>query len=222
MPHSIRLADRLGAVTGVAFVVLVFLGVSSVDPQRGVSDQELQTWWADGGHRDAFVFSMYTLLAACPLFLIFASRLRARLQTADSSGWEGTVFASGIVATVALGFCAVTRGVIASSMRFDDEPLPTVDTLRFATGLAYASWDVAILFVGVMVAIASILSLATQALPRWLGWLGLPIAVGCLALVAARMAPFAIPLGHVWVLATCLHLWRSPAPAGRAAWMPVV
>src|SRR5437016_6272168 len=112
MSRSNRLADIVGAVAGVAFAVLLFVSVASVDPQRGVSDQKLTTWWADSGHRNGFVISMYTLLIACPLFLLFVSRLRTRLQAADANGWADTVFACGIIVTTALGFCAVLRGVI--------------------------------------------------------------------------------------------------------------
>jgi hypothetical protein len=220
MSRSHRIADTIGAIAGVAFVVLLFLGVAAVDPQIGVTDEELLAWWSDGGNRDGFVLSTYTLLAAGPLFLVFVSRLRARLRTLDAGGWADTAFASGIVATAALGVVAFTRGIVANAMRFDDEPLPGVDTLRFATNLAYAAWDVVILFAAVMIAIAAALALAARALPRWLGWLGLPISLVCIALVAARMAPFAIPLVHVWVLAACFALWRSPAgaPVGESAW----
>jgi hypothetical protein len=224
MSRSIRLADGLSAAAGVAFAVLIFLSVASVDPQRGVSDQELQTWWEDSGNRNGFVLSMYTLLLACPLFLLFVSGLRTRLRTADAGGWADTVFACGIVVTTALGVCAVIRGVVATSVRFADEPLPGVDTLRFQTDLAYAAWDLAILFVAVLVAITSILALATDALPRWIGWLGVPVAVGSAILLAIHIAPFAIPLLIIWVIANSVHLWRAPAAASArgAAWQPEV
>jgi hypothetical protein len=219
-----RLADILGAAAGIAFAILLFLSVASVDPQRGVTDQELQTWWADSGNRDGFVISMYLLLPACPLFLLFVSRLRIRLRTADTAGWADTVLAFGIVVTTALGLCAVTRGVVARSVRFDSEPLPGVDTLRFATDLAYFSWDLAILFVVVLTAIVSGLALVTRALPRWLGWLGVPVAVGSAVLLAGQSAPLAIPLFIVWVLAGSVHMLKSPAalPVGAPARQPEV
>jgi hypothetical protein len=224
MPRSSHLADRLGAVAGVAFVVLIFVSVAVADPQRGVSDQELQRWWADSGNRNSFVLSMYTLLLASPLFLVFVSRLRMRMRAADAAGWVDTVFACGIVVATALGVCAVLRGVVASSVRFADEPLPGVDTLRFATDLAYSAWDLVILFVAVLVAVASILSLLTRALPRWLGWLGVPVVLGSAILLAAHSAPLAIPLLHIWVLATSVQLWRAPAaaPIGEPIWQPEV
>ena len=184
----------------------------------------MQTWWADGGNRDGFIISMYTLLLACPLFLLFISRLRMRLRAADAGGWADTVFACGIVVTTALGIVAATRGVVASSMRFADEPLPGVDTLRYATSLIYAMYDVVFLFVVVLVAVASTLALVTHALPRWLGWLGVPVAIGCAILWVIQLAPLAIPLLIIWVVANSVHLWRSPAaaPAGRSTWQPEV
>jgi hypothetical protein len=224
MPRSVRLADILGAIAGVAFAVLLFVSVATVDPQRGVSDQELQTWWADSSNRDGFIISMYTLLLACPLFLLFVSRLRMRLRAADASGWADVVFACGIVVTTALGVCAVLRGVVAGSARFADEPLPGVDTLRFATDLAYAAWDLVILFAAILVAVASILALVTRVMPRWIGWLGVPVAIGCAILLAAHVAPLSIPLLIIWVLANSVQLWRAPAaaPVGEPARQPEV
>jgi len=213
MPRSIRLADILGAAAGVVFAVLLFLSVASVNPQRGVSDQELQSWWADSGNRGGFIVSMYTLLLACPLFLLFISRLRTRLRAADASGWGEMAFACGIVATVGLGICAVLRGVVAGSVRFADEPLPGVDTLRFATDLAYAAWDLVIFFAALLVAIVSALALATHALPRWLGWVGVPVTLGCAVMLAVQAAPLSIPLLIIWVLASSVHLLRTPAAA---------
>jgi hypothetical protein len=210
MPRSIRFADTLGAVAGVAFAFLLFVSVASVDPRRGVSDEELQTWWTDAGNRNGFVLSMYTLLLACPLFLLFLSRLRTRLRSADAGGWADTVFACGLVSTTALGVCAILRGVIAGSMRFADEPLPGVDTLRFQTDLAYAMWDLVFLFVIVLVAIVSVLALVTRVLPRWIGWLGVPVTVGSAILLVVHVAPHSIPLLIIWVLANSVNLWRSP------------
>jgi hypothetical protein len=224
MSRSIRLADKLGAVAGIAFGVLLFLGTAVIDPKVGVSDQELQTWWADSGNRNGLIVSMYAMLLACPMFLLFVSRLRMRLRAADAGGWADTVFACGIVVTTALGVGAVTRGVIASSMRFADEPLPGVDTLHFGISLFYAVFDVVTIFVVVLVAVASILAFVTHALPRWIAWLGVPIAVGSLILWAIYLAPFAIPLLIIWVVAISVHLLRAPASAsvGSPTWQPEV
>jgi hypothetical protein len=222
MSSSNRLSDKLGGVAGVAFCVLAFVGVASVDPVRGASDQKLLAWWADAGNRNALLFSMYAMLLACPCFLLFVSRLRSRLQPGEPGGWSDLVYASGIVVTGALGVVAVIRGVIAASMRFHDEPLPGVDTLRFQTNLLYAIWDVAILFTVVLIAIASILAFATRAQPRWLSWLGVVVSVGSLGLLAAQIAPISLPLLYIWVLANSVLLWRSPAPGtvSTSAWQP--
>ena len=224
MARSNSLADKLGAVGGIATAVLLFLGVAAVDPQRGVSDQEMLDWWADGGNRDGFVFSMYALLLACPFFLVFVGRLRTRLRGSDSGGWADTVYAFGIVATTALGVCAVTRGAVAKSVRFADEPVPGVDTLRFTTDLAVASWDLVILFAALVVAITAVLSLANHVLPRWHGWLGVAVSAGCVILLAAQVASFSLPLLNIWLIATGIQMLRDSAvsPVDGAAWHPQV
>ena len=216
MPRSARLADTIGAVAGVAFAFLLFASVAAVDSLRGASDQELQTWWADSGNRNNLIISMYALLAAGPLFLLFVSRLRTRLRAAGETGWSDAAFAFGIVVSTALGVIAILRGVIAASMRFDDEPLPGVDTLRFQTSLAYATWDLVILFAVVLVAIVSILALTTRVLPRWVGWLGVPFTVVGAVLLVTHRAPLSIPLLILWMQANSVNLFRTPAPAPTA------
>ena len=222
MPRSDRRADILGAAAGIASVLLLFISVASVDPLRGAADQEMRTWWADGANRNGFVVSMYTLLLASPLFLLFIARVRMRLRGGDANGWADAVFACGIVVTTAIGLCALLRGIIASSIRFADEPLPGVDTLRFATSLAYGAWDLVILFVAVLVAIVSILAHATHALPRWISWLGALVTVGGVVCLAIQRAPLSLPLVNIWVLAISVQLLRAPAvaPAAEHAWRP--
>ena len=213
MSASIRGADRLGAGAGIGFAGLLFVSVASVDPQRGVPDDELLAWWATGANRDAFVLSMFTLLLAAPLFLVFVSRLRSRLRLGDESFWADTAFASGIVVSTGLGLSAVLRGVIAGSVRFADEPLPGVDTLRFATDLAYSTWDLIVVFALLVVVIAAGLALTSRALPRWSAALGALVAVGSAGLIASRATPLAIPLLIIWVVAHSLLLLRTPAHA---------
>lgn len=214
MHRSSSLSDIIGAVAGVLFAVLLFISTSSVDPQRGVTDQELLNWWSESGNRDAFVLSMYTLLLTGPLFLIFLSRLQVRLRAADTEGgWAGVVYAAGIACAVGLAICAIARGVIASSMRFGDEPLPGVDTLRYATSLAYMAWDPALLFAMVLIATVSALILVTRILPRWIGWLGVVTAAGGAVLFVLQVAAFAIPLFIIWVLANSFQIFRTRGAA---------
>src|SRR6478735_7953062 len=125
-------SDLIGAIAGAAFVLLLFLSVASLDLPRGKPDQELQTWWADEGLRRASIVSMYLMLLAAPCFLVFLTRLCARLREVDvEDSWNALVQGAGIVFVALLSVSAVTRGVIAQAVRFNDEPVPGVDTLRY-------------------------------------------------------------------------------------------
>ncbi len=224
MPRSSRLGDTIGAIAGVPFAFLLFLSVAAVDSLRGASDEELQTWWADSGNRNNLIISLYALLLAGPLFLLFVTRLRTRVRAAGETGWPDAAFASGIVVATALGVVAILRGIIAATMRFGDEPLPGVDTLRFQTSLAYATWDLVILFAVVLVAVTSIMALTTRVLPHWIGWLGVPFTIVGAILLATHRAPLSIPLLIIWVLANSVYLLRTPAPVPAAGpiWQPGV
>src|SRR5215212_7152173 len=110
MNRSAQPSNILGAVAGVAFAVLFFIGLAAVDQPRGATDQELVTWWSDSGKRLDSIVSMYTMLLAGPFFLVFLARLRARLRAVEPNGggWTDLAFAAGIVFAAVLSLCAVS------------------------------------------------------------------------------------------------------------------
>lgn len=203
--------DLIGAIAGVAFAALLFYSIASLNPLREATDQEVQTWWADGGLRRDTIVSMYLMLLAGPCFLVFLSQLRSRLNATNAgSSWNDLVYGAGIIFVSMLGMSGLTRGVVAQAVRFRDEPIPGVDTLRYATQLSQAIYAfVAIPFATIVVAVTSIMIFRTGMMKRWVGWLGLGVTTLSLATIALQMGAFATPLILIWVLGASLQLFRT-------------
>lgn len=204
----------VGAIAGAIFAFLLFLSLATVDPLREASDAELIDWWSKNSNLDDSVISMYLRLLAIPFGLAFLAQLRAALRSSDDSDWSGLVHSSGVVCATMLGVSALVRGVTAQAVRINDEPVPGVDTLRFATELSYQAYGMAaIATLAVTVGVTAFIVLRSNALPRWLGWVSLPIAAVSLAAVASQFGAFASPLLLLWVLATSFCLARARGPA---------
>lgn len=212
MNRSTPLSSTLGALAGVGFALLLFFGVFIVDPLREATDQQLLTWWSDSGKLRDNIISMYMLVAAGPLFLVFLAQLCQRLRSAGESAesWSRLVFGAGVTFAALLAVTAFSRGVVAQSIRFSDEPVPGPDTLRYATALSQAAFSVgAVPFATIAVATASAIIVRTGVLARWLGWLGFVVSALSLLLVVLLIGAFAIPLFTLWTVAASFVIWRT-------------
>ena len=140
-----RTAGRwLGALAGLAFTILFFMGIATLNIPLGASDAKLVEWWADSGNQTTAIVSMYLFIVAGLCFLLFLTKLRSRLLTAEGGTGELTslVVASGAVFVAMLLVAAASRGVIGFAVKSpgDNEslpgsrhaPLPAADRLRRA------------------------------------------------------------------------------------------
>jgi hypothetical protein len=211
MPHTHRLSDRLGALAGVAFALLIFLSVAMIDPLRRATDQELLAWWADGGLLRDSVVSMHLKLGGMACFLVFLAQLRARLRAADPENpWLDLVYGAGITFVATFSLSAIARPLIAQAVRSGGEPLPGPDTLRYATEFTQVAFGVvAIPFATLTVAAASLVILQTGALSRLVGWLGLVVAALCVIMIALQAGPWATPLILIWTTGASTQLFRG-------------
>jgi hypothetical protein len=212
-----------GSAAGIIFAACLFLSLAVVDPFRGLDDRELTAWWSESANIWASVQSMYARLAAIPFLLVFVAHLRSRLHTVEGEAWEHVMSAAASVCAAMLAVSALARGVTALAV-LDVEidtrdssiavPMPGVDVLRFETELAYQAFGVAAIGAfALIVAVASLLILATDAFPLrfiWLGKLGLLIAMLGFATIPLRMGPFVSPLLLIWVVLASYALARAP------------
>lgn len=213
------LSGRIGALAGVAAVVLLFFTVAMVDTPREATDAEVTAWWADSANRTSVLTSTYLLVAASLCCLVFFSSMRAVLHRAE--GGSGTaaslVQSAGLVFVVLLLAAAAPRGAVAVAVEMGDEPLPGVDLLRYlpqvsglALGLAAGSAS------AFSMAALALATFTTAGFGRWLGVVSALCALGTLAF-AVLLGPFYMPILWVWLLTSSVALWRSAATAPATA-----
>jgi hypothetical protein len=205
---------KLGAVAGLAFAVLFFLGTAMLNIPQSATDQELVDWWSDSANQTTAVVSMYLFVIAGLCFLLFLVKLRSRLLAAEGGTGELTTLlvASGVVFVAMLIVAAASRGVIgfAAKSPANDESLPGADTLRYLPQIGYAVTGTGgLLAAAVSIATLSWLIFRTAVFGRWLAWIGVLAALVVVVASIGLSGVLAIPAVLIWALATSVAMWRA-------------
>lgn len=205
---------RLGAIAGILYVVLQFVGFGIVGASVGAltdltsTDQEIARAFERPSGSGVWA-GLYIGVLAFLLFVVFVARLSSTLGQAEGDPrWMSTAaFGSGILFTalslMSLGIIGTGRLAAGHGI---DIGLARMLT-HLTSGIHSMSWGVAALFLGMSAAVV----LRTGALPRWTGWTAGAIALASLIAMAApasEFAPFAAFLLPLWVLSTSIALLR--------------
>ena len=204
----------VGPLTGIVFVVLLFIGFgSSGDVRNDVDDSITSTSAAEAAsvledRRDQVWGGSFMGLFGVAFFFGFLAYFRSRLQQAEGEGGWLTSMAYGgglVTAVVLLGWISLDLAMTAVS---DYGP----DT-QVAKTLIALQWRYIWVFAPPMIAFtlgASLVIVRYAALPRWIGWIGLPVAVTLLVPWIGFLFAMA------WVLVVSIVLliqaWRAPQP----------
>jgi len=213
------LPARLAPLSGVAGIGCLVAGLAMDKAQTSSwSDARITQWYATHGNAQWLV-SAYLIAAAAPFLLIFTGVLRERLATAGASRVTRSVLlGSGTAfAVTALIGAALYAGVPAARV-FAKAPAPSPDISRYLLGASYGTLVMFSAFAAALfVATASIGSLRSRAIPRWLAIAGIPASVLMLANAVMPMAVITL-----WFLVASITLTVRPMPAPAvAAWRPV-
>lgn len=183
------LTGRLGALAGVAWVVLILVGngmTESGAPLEGTpaASKAYFQLQQTGSHRLAVALE---LLGFC-LMIVFLARLYVLLRDAEGrGGWLSAVALTGGLTTVAIKLASASSMVIGLSV----EDLQA-EQAQLLLRLGDASFLVSAMTSGVLILGAAGSALSSGVLPRWLAVLGLPI--GALA-VFGSLAPSSLDGG---------------------------
>ncbi|HSJ17735.1 MAG TPA: hypothetical protein VK920_06550 [Solirubrobacterales bacterium] len=166
--------ERIAALTGVAFVVVAIIGgIIGGDPPDAESPvQEIVDHYAD--NKTSIQVGAFVGVAAMVLLVFFGAYLRSVLSAAEGRG--GILSALTLVgaAIVAVGFAIDVTITVALTEAVDDIEPGAVQALQ-------ALWDndFVPIVLGILVfLIATGLSILRHgALPKWLGWVALVLAV---------------------------------------------
>jgi hypothetical protein len=222
--------EQIGAAGGIAFVALQMASQALIQVGGGEPpfDAPAETIAAYFMARDSQLFAAGEYLSSLSLiaFLWFLGSLWAALRRAEGEGGQLAFIAAAsgvtLVATVAGG-----SGWPLVVFRQREGMDPQIARLLFDQGnFAFANaW---VMLASLLLA-AGILGIRAGALPRWLGWAGVAIAGGLLAVRAVWSSSqlVFIPFGlcYLWLTATSVVLIRrarAPEKSQRAAQSVIV
>jgi hypothetical protein len=208
---------RWAALSGalfVAFWVVAFVVVGDT-VESSDSDADIQAYFADSGHRTREFVALFFLLAASLLFIVFISVLRGRLAQGEggAGGWTTAAFGAGLVSTalwtVAATLFFLPSLTIEGTSEFQLDP----NTFRLFSDAGYVVWSSGTTLMSIAVLATSVLGLRAAVLPRWLAWLGFPVALSLL--VAFLLIPFIVLLAWLLIVSIAL-VWRREASEAKA------
>ncbi len=208
--------SRVPGLIGIAFAVTYTAGLFLDDgPSQDLSNAATTQWYATHGMGQWTVsFVLIALAGICAIGFAVALRQRIAPDT-DRSLAARIVQPAGTAAAAVVLAGAALYGAIPAQHVFNTAVLPTPDVSRIMLGAGYAAIVlVASLSFGLMMAAVSVLALRHATLPRWLAYLGFPLAALQLANAVAPMVALVL-----WSLLTggILALRRAPAPVIAAA-----
>lgn len=193
---------RVGAVCGLAWPVLVTVafglvtGAQAVPTSRRPSAAELRALQTPGPQA-WFGEALYVLGALA--FLAFAVRLWATLRRVEREpGWLATLALCASIVYVAAKF---PQHAAVQAMWAGADP---TTAWVFSDQLLYLS----LCPLAVALVAASTVILEDGGLPRWLGWLGIPVAAGLVAATVSGNFDLAMPVIG-WVAAAGIALLRE-------------
>ncbi len=222
---------RLGGMLGIAFVVVWLLKMvgTGVTPPYDDPIGEIRDYWEDDGRR-YLVVQYFGLLSMVIFLLPYMVALTTLLGRAEKGArlWSNVSLAGGVC------FVAITIAInsIWTALALGADEI-TDDGMRTLMYLDAAAFYIGVFPFAVFVAAGSLVIVATGAMRRWLGYVGLADGI---ALFLAPLAVLghhsdsplgifyflALVVGAAWVVATgvaMLRLREEPvdAPVGARA-----
>jgi hypothetical protein len=211
--------ERLGPLAGIIAVALFVVGVAVIEgggaPGDDATPQEYLSYYQDDD--DTILLGGVLFQLGAVFFLWFLGHLRARLAAAEGGVHRLTAiaFGGGLVAVT----CALLIPGADQAGALSNDQI-TGDAAVVFNNFGDAFFIAAEFAAAVLLAATALVVLATRALPRWLAWVSLVVALWLLiAPIGWAALIFAVP---VWTIVVSLLLFMrpvagEPAPvAGRA------
>lgn len=208
--------ERWAPASGIVFVALFVAGLLVVGDSPGSqdSDAEILGYYADRTNRIEEITAVGLAALGVLFLLVFLSALRTRLAAAEAEprSVSALAYGAGVASATLLMAAAAAGGVISGTVQDTDLFELDADVARLVMNASYLLLVASGMLASVLVAATSALAIRTAVLPRWLGWVGLIVA---LALVVSVFF-FPILAFWLWVLVVSVVLVvRPPVPAGE-------
>jgi hypothetical protein len=173
--------DRLGAATGIGFVVL-FVVAFIIGGQPGV-DQDVVEFFVANRRQLLTQAYLYGLSMVFLIWFLGSVRSHLRLSEGGTGRLSAVSFAGGIIFVTVLVVSGIVNTALADGIaRFSDP-----ETTRALYALVVLANDVNWFPMAVFTGAATLVAFRHNALPRWLAWFSAAVAlsslIGALAIV---------------------------------------
>ena len=202
---------KIAALGGILSVVLqmigqMFIQVGGQEPAFNAELDEIVSFFMNRDPRMAVTGSFLSVLSFIP-FIFFLGVLWKKLNaTEEKFRWLSAITLGAGLLIVAV---QITGGAGWTTLfyRLDGQILPEMAGFQFDYGnfLFAASW----VMMASMLLSAGILSIATGALPKWIGWFGLVTSLGLLIAAGYWFGPSGVifvPVTLFWIWLICVSV----------------
>lgn len=201
--------ERWAPLGGIVFVVLYVVAIAvGLGPNVDDADTEIVAYFDDSGNRSTDMAVAFLLAVAGLFFLWFLSEFYRRCRQAD--GGQGVlatlVLAAGLAFIAVLFVANVAVHSASAAAVFTDGFEADANVVRMFDSLGSGLVITAFMVSALLVAAASVVALRTALLPRWLAWVGFPVAL----LLLASFAFLPMLLFIAWVLVVSVVLIVRP------------
>jgi Domain of unknown function (DUF4386) len=209
--------ERWAPLAGIIFVVLMFTGTFLVAypiPAADAPAQQIADYLADSGTHTRNIIGAYIWVVGALSFLLFVTRLRSVLRTAQGGILPNVVFGAGVIYSALMMASGVTFAAVAYAVGLRDAPVSNPDLVRVLPEMAWMFLLLGGGFAGILLVLATcIVSFQTGVLPRWLAWLGIVAAIVLLFdVIYVNILPLLL-----WVLAASIVLLMRREQMATAA-----
>lgn len=203
-------AAKVAAAACLAFGFSFFWTVASIDVPHKASDSKFLHWWQQDANLNSALASEFFAISTAVLMLVIVNHVSALVPSRDR--WAAFANSMATVFAATMLISAALRGVIAHQVKRFEEPLPSVDVLRYSTGLNYTViGSVTMTALALTMIAVSVVVLRTHILARWMAFVGFGCAAVITVAVAAMYGLFTVPIAILWALSMAVAIWRQPA-----------
>ena len=199
---------RAAAVAGILFSVLLTAALVLIALASPENPATVGAWLTESPRRNVIRVALALVPFAGIAFLWFIGVVRDRIGQREDRFFASVFLGSGLLFVAMLFTAAAIAGALVSdeSLRSGVEPGPTVLALgRRVVGLLLQ--DYAMRMAAVFTMSTSVIALRTRVASRWIGRLGVVVAV--VLLLSVGTTPWVELLFPAWVLLLSLDILRS-------------
>lgn len=189
---------RAASLAGIAFSVLIVIGLTLLrsQPSADATAAELEEYYLDDWNRSRVLLGLTASSFAAIAFLWFMAVIRRQVGEREDQFFSTVFLGSGLVFLSLFLTTAAASAAPALAIEFADAAVPSSGTVGLLKGYVWGLFSVVgVRMAAVFMLTTSTLGLRTHALPRWLGFLGVGLAVAMLV-----AATFSAPIGQLFAL----------------------